>query len=253
MTTPAASPEDEFSDAVEVPGVGLMRPLYYPPAYVQPDLPRQALPSRWTYSNPHPKDKSAANQISPGTPAVRYQVYGSEKDHPVDRSYFERLKPGGWLPCALVDLYLSEVANTYFEAGDLSRFAELCLLPTQAFYSVQETNGRYLPHTLLDQWKSALEHTHVAFPMNARENHWLLGIITHASDLLQEVNPVGPIRTAFLVLNSIKTHNPSNLEARVRQMVNLLAVGKPLRPGGVSRLRFFYPPASASWFDLEKR
>lgn len=248
MATPTTSSTDIPPGAVDIGDGHLMLSTTYGPlSHVQPSQPRQPLPSRWTYCNQHPKEITPiTNQIHAGTPALRFQTYGSNTDTPVDRTWFERLRPKEWLPACLVDLYLSEVCNAYFEDGGLKRFAEVCLLPSQTFYNVQETKGKWVGHTLLDQWESALEHTHVVFPMNAHGNHWLLGVITYASDLLQEVNPDGPIRTALVILNSIKNHNPANLETRLRQMIKLLAIGKPLRQEGVQRLRLFYPPVSAA-------
>lgn len=213
--------------------------------HIQPAEPRQPLPPGWTYRISYRTEKPLiGKEISPGKPVLRLHTYGSSSDTPVDQSWFKRLQPGEWLPYCMVDFYLSEVANQYFEGGDLGRFNELCLLPTNVFQSIQDTNGHWASHTRLDKWESALEHTHVAFPLNAHENHWLLGIITYASDLLQEHNPDGPIRSAMVILNSISSHNPSNLEGLVRQMINILAIGKPLRQEGVKALRFFYPSVS---------
>ncbi|KAG9014680.1 hypothetical protein FRB90_005208 [Tulasnella sp. 427] len=239
----------EQSNAVSDGGAALesdrvvMGPIEHPLPYVQPGEPRQPRPSGWTYHRDHRTEEPLIGKtISLGLPAFRVETYGMVKDVGVEEEWMDRLQPDKWFPGCLVDLYLSEVVNAYFEAGGLDRVQELCLLPTSLFYCVASSQGRYAPQAFQDKWESALEHSFVAFPMNAHSNHWLLGIITHASDLLAEVNPNGPVRSAVLVLNSINGHHPSAHQTRIRQMINMLAIGKPLHQTAVKRLPFFYPP-----------
>lgn len=136
-----------------------MLPERHPVPHVQPAGPRRPLPPGWTYRIPNRSETPLFGQeIHSGKPLIRFETYGSAVNTPIDQAYFERLQPRGWLTNHLVDLYLSKVTNTYFEAGDVGHLKEFCLLPTSAFYTIQETKGRWLPHTQLDKWESALDH-----------------------------------------------------------------------------------------------
>ncbi|KIO24580.1 hypothetical protein M407DRAFT_8856 [Tulasnella calospora MUT 4182] len=77
--------------------------------------------------------------------------------------------------------------------------------------------------------------------MNASNSHWVLGILTHASDLLVEHNPGGPIRTSLLILNSIHGYNPRELNVCYGDFIRLLSFKKPLRRGAVSKVKLFKP------------
>ncbi|KIO27623.1 hypothetical protein M407DRAFT_7205 [Tulasnella calospora MUT 4182] len=86
-----------------------------------------------------------------------------------------------------------------------------------------------------------LDYKYVAFPMNASNLHWVLGILTHASDLLVEHNPNGAIRTSLLILNSIHGYNPPDLGVRYLDFICLLSFKKPMHCGALSKVKLFKP------------
>ncbi|KIO16374.1 hypothetical protein M407DRAFT_12850 [Tulasnella calospora MUT 4182] len=103
------------------------------------------------------------------------------------------------------------------------------------------TNSNQEPAAQKPTDVESAKERYVAFPMNASNSHWVLGILTHASDLLVEHNPNGPIRTSLLVLNSIHGYNPREFNARYMDFICLLSFKKPLRRGALSKVKVLKP------------
>lgn len=199
---------------------------------------RQA-PKNWTYINFRPRAPH-------GTPADSMAItsgYGEGITVSIHREDLPRLDKGSWLVTRLVDFYCHEVGNVFVEQNP-GRYKDLCVLSSTTWFGSVESNGKFANLTRIDTATSPLDHKYVAFPLNARDNHWALGILTHASDLLVEHNPSNPIRTSLLILNSIHGYNPRDLDKRYPQFVRLLAMGKKLRHGAISRIPLFKPQVS---------
>ncbi|KIO19635.1 hypothetical protein M407DRAFT_30706 [Tulasnella calospora MUT 4182] len=174
---------------------------------------RQA-PKNWTFINFRPH----APQGTPIDSLAITSGYGDGDTTSIHREALPRLDKGSWLVTSLVDFHCHEVGNVCYES-----------------------NGKFTNAVRIDPKASPLDHNYVAFPMNARESHWALGILTHASDLLEEHNPSGPIHTSLLVLNSIHGYNPRDLDKRYRDFIRLLSMGKKFRKGAISRVKLFKP------------
>lgn len=196
-------------------------------------------PKNWTYINFRPRAPR-------GTPADSMAItsgYGDGTTVSVHREDLPRLDKGQWLVTRLVDFHCYEVGNAFVEQSPW-RYKDLCVLSANPWFSCSASNGKFANAARIDAGASPLDHKYVAFPMNARENHWVLGILTHASDLLVEHNPSDPIRTSLLVLNSIHGYNPRDLDKRYPDFIRLLAMGKKLRHGAVSKVKLFKPEVS---------
>ncbi|KAG8928509.1 hypothetical protein FRC01_005830 [Tulasnella sp. 417] len=200
------------------------------------ETPDRQAPKNWTFSNFRPRPPR-------GTPADSMVItsgYGDGNTTSIHREVLPRLDKGRWLDTSIVDFYCLEVGNAFVEQNP-RRYKDLCVLSSTSWFACCNSNGKFANLARIDAESSPLDYKYVAFPMNARESHWVLGILTHASDLLVEHNPSGPIHTSLLILNSIHGYNPPTLAKDYPDFIKLLSMGKKLRHGALSRVKLFKP------------
>lgn len=196
-------------------------------------------PLNWTYIHYRPRPPKGL----PTDSVALTSTYGDASATSIERSDLPRLDDGRWLVTSLVDFHCYEVGNAFVERNP-ERYRDLCVLSSTCWSTCSSSKGKYTDSTRIDPSASPLDYKCVAFPMNANNSHWVLGILTHASDLLVEHNPKGPVRTSFLVLNSIHGFNPPDLNKRYLDFIRLLSMGKAIRSGALSHVNLFKPKVS---------
>lgn len=67
--------------------------------------------------------------------------YGLVTSVSISSDQLPKLEPGKWLTCSLVNLYVYEVVNAFFESNP-HRAGDVCLIPTATWFHLVEGAGR---------------------------------------------------------------------------------------------------------------
>lgn len=169
-----------------------------------------------------------------------HRFYGSVAPASIDREELKRLEPGKWLTVNLVNFYLFEVANSFVEQNPGQGKAHSAL-PESIWSGSNSSRGKYSSRPRCDKTESALDFEFVAFPGNCTNSHFYLCIIAYASDILADHNPNGEVRTAGIILNSVKGIGPSDALDRFRNVILRLGKTRPIRKDGLKKLKVYYP------------
>lgn len=203
--------------------------------------PRLAL-QRTYEMKPLERTKPGVESIC-GNLVATHRFYGSVAPASVDRDELKRLEPGRWLSVNLVNFYLFEVANSFVEQNPGCGRA-LCALPESIWSGSSSSRGKYSSRLRCDKTESPLDFDFVVFAGNCTNSHYYLCIIAYASDILADRNPNGEVRTAGLVLNTLKDIGPSDALDRFRNVILRLGKTRPIRKDGLKGLKVYYPEVS---------
>ncbi|KAG9042714.1 hypothetical protein FS837_010477 [Tulasnella sp. UAMH 9824] len=185
-----------------------------------------------------------------GDLVATHRFYGSVAPASIDRDELKRLEPGRWLSVGLVNFYLFEVANSFVEQNP-GRGEELCALPESIWSGSNSSRGKYSSRPRCDKTESPLDFDFVVFAGNCTNSHYYLCIIAYASDILADRNPSGEVRTAGLVLNSLKGIGPSDALDRFRNVILRLGKTRPIRKDGLKKLKVYYPEVPQQQNDYD--
>lgn len=206
----------------------------------EPDQnPRSGL---WTFSHASPVPTKSGRRMDAalrGDLISNLRFYGTTRTADIDQAQLASLEAKQWLSADLCTFLCYEAGNRYLEAGP-GRAEDLVVLHSTTWDFWLWTDGTpkkvRLPGAL-----PVLEHKYIAFPGNDTNTHFFLCIIVNASDLLVETNPSGPVRTAVLILNSLKHMPPKNPEEKVKTIITCLADGRPLREKDLDHVEVHQP------------
>lgn len=145
----------------------------------------------------------------------------------VDKEWLSRLENNRWLSSNQVSFYCYKVGNAYVE-GTPGRGMNLVVLHSDTWGL--RTRGHPGPGALRHKKAPCpLEYKYIAFPGNETNTHFFLCIILWPSDLLVDVNPIGPVRTTAIILNSMVNLQPENPATSVIRIIEHLSLGRHLR------------------------
>ncbi|KAG8927974.1 hypothetical protein FRC01_006644 [Tulasnella sp. 417] len=186
--------------------------------------------SPWTYDRirltPPESGRSIAEAVD-GDVVALIRFYGTSAPAMIEKQWLARLESNQWLSSNQVTFFCYEVANAYVE-GTPGRGMDLVALhcDTWGLRTIGHPGPGALRHK---NAPSPLEYKYIAFPANENNNHYFLCIILWPSDLLLDINPLGPVRTTALILNSMAEMQPKEPDASVRRIIKQISLGRRLR------------------------
>ncbi|KAG9031329.1 hypothetical protein FS837_003009 [Tulasnella sp. UAMH 9824] len=196
----------------------------------------------WTYHQIKPVPPASGRRISDGVRgdlAAEVRFYGSVYPAQVDCHERPGLEDKKWLPSSAVSFYCYEVGNSYLE-GVPGRGMELIVLHCET-WGLGKTIHATPPRLTLKEAPCPLEYKYMAFPGNDTGTHFFLCIIAWPSDVLLELNPLGPVRTTAFILNSLAYLQPKDSEAFVHNIIINLSSGRPLRLDDIRNIKIHFP------------
>lgn len=199
----------------------------------------------WTYDQRRPVAPKSGRRIAEavaGDMVAILRFYGSTKPAMVDQEWVPCLKEEEWLSSNEASFYCFEVGNAYVE-GAPGRGMDLVVFHSDTWgLGKSGHNGSdSLRH------RSApcpLEYKYIAFPANDTENHFFLCLILWPSDLLIDINPIGPVRTTAIILNSLASLQPDDPHDSIRRIIGHLSLGRTIRQQELRKVKVHMPQVS---------
>lgn len=207
---------------------------------------QQTRPSPWTYAQCRPVPPKSGRRISEaidGDMVAFVRCYGTTIPAMVDHEWLPRLEQGKWLSSNEVSFYCYEVGNAYAE-GAPGRGMDLAVFHSNTWGLGR--SGHNGPGSIRQKDAPCpLEYKYIAFPGNETDNHFFLCLILWPSDLLADINPVGPIRTTAIILNSLANLQPEEPHSSVQRIIGHLALGRPIRQLELRNVKVHLPRVSS--------
>lgn len=206
--------------------------------------------SPWTYDRIRltpPKSGQRIAEAVEGDVVALIRFYGTSTPAMIDREWLSRLDGNQWHSSSLVCFYCYEVANAYVE-GMPGRSMDLVVLHSDTWGL--RTHGNSGPGALRHKKTPCpLEYKYIAFPGNETNSHFFLCLILWPSDLLVDVNPIGPVRTTAVILNSMAGLQPRDPAESVKRIIGHLSLGRRLRQQDLSNITVNFPLVSERLID----
>ncbi|KAG9041945.1 hypothetical protein FS837_011551 [Tulasnella sp. UAMH 9824] len=216
------------------------------------DKVKPAAQTCWTYNQIKLTPPASGRRISDGVRGdlvAELRFYGSQRPAQVDHHERSGLEDGKWLPSSVVSFYCYEVGNSYVE-GAPGRGMELIVLHCET-WGLGKTIHATPPRVTHKEAPCPLEYKYMAFPGNDTGTHYFLCIIAWPSDVLLQVNPLGPVRTTAFILNSLAYLQPKDPEEFVQKIIVNLSSGRPLRLEEIRNIKVYFPqvPQQPNGYD----
>ncbi|KAG8924289.1 hypothetical protein FRC01_011691 [Tulasnella sp. 417] len=204
-----------------------------------PRSPKSNSDVPWTFYRGRTLPPRSGGDVVGSDLVMESRFYGTLMAADISHDQLECLEPEQWLSADLCTFYCYEVGNAFLE-GAPGRAKDLVVLHSMTWDLAQWTT-KYPLKIRVPGAPPVLDHKYIAFPGNDSGTHFFLCIIVNASDLLQEINPQGPVRTMALILNSSHDVQPKDVDLKIQRIVACLAEGRPLREKELSNITVYQP------------